>query len=466
MITVNADTQNHPRTSYSEIKQTIKLAWPAVLGQVAIVGMNLIDTVLAGRVSAQVLAEVGLGSAIWGCALLLIFGVMMAVSAETSTLRGEIEHGKARHGELASTLIQALYLGALVLALVYALAPFARDLLEFVRVKKSLIPGALQFLHGILWGAPALCWYVCLLKFCEGMGRTKPALYFSCIGVVALLPLCYGMLGGNFGFPRMLAFGAGLATACVFWINAIGLSIYVWVQFKEIGALRQWSQPNFKRIKELAALGVPIAVTILMEAGLFYAVLLLMGRFGKNWVAAHSVAINVASLAFMVPLGLANAVTIRTGFASGQKDAMGVRMAGVAGIVISLLTQAMSAAIMLLLALPIATLYLPNDPETAQIAAGLLFLAAIFQFPDGIQAISNGALRGMQDTVWPMVLTSIAYWGLGFPLAHHLAFSSRFGPSGLWYGFIVGLSAAAILLTARFWILTRRNLDLASDTPN
>jgi multidrug resistance protein, MATE family len=444
------------RTLYSEIKQTATLAWPAVLGQVAIVGMNLIDTVLAGRVSAQVLAEVGLGSAIWGCALLLIFGVMMAVSAETSNIRGAMQRGEASSTELASTLTQALYLGVFVLLVVYALAPFAKDLLQFVGVKKSLIPGAVKFVHGILWGAPALCWYVCLLKFCEGMGRTKPALYFSCLGVAALFPLCYGMLNGHFGFPRMLAFGAGLATACVFWINALCLSIYVWVQFKDIGALRTWNTPNFVRIRELAALGVPIAVTILMEAGLFYAVLLLMGRFGKNWVAAHSVAINVASLAFMVPLGLANAVTVRTGFASGKHDAIGVRMAGTSGIVISLLTQAFSAGIMLLFALPIANLYLPNDPETAQIAASLLVLAAIFQFPDGIQAISNGALRGLQDTVWPMVLTSIAYWGLGFPLAHHLAFSSHQGPSGLWYGFIVGLSMAAVLLTTRFWLLTRK----------
>jgi multidrug resistance protein, MATE family len=443
-------------TLLSEIKLTARLAWPAIIGQLAIVGMNLIDTVLAGRVSAQVLAEVGLGSAIWGCALLMIFGVMMAVSSETSNLRGKIERGLATNADLASTLIQALYLALLVLAVVFLLAPFARDLLQAVGVKKSLIAGSVQFLHGILWGAPALAWYVCLLKFCEGMGRTKPSLYFSSLGVLLLLPLCYGMLNGKFGFPRWLAFGAGAATAVVFWINAIGLTIYVLIQFKAIAALRKLHAPNFARIRELAGLGVPIAITIMMEAGLFYAVLLLMGRFGRDWVAAHSVAINVASLAFMVPLGLANAVTVRTGFAGGQHDRTGARMAGLSGICICLVTQLFSALIMLLLALPIARLYLPNNPETAVIAAKLLFLAAVFQFPDGIQAISNGALRGLQDTVWPMILTSIAYWGLGFPLAHHLAFSSNYGPMGLWYGFILGLSAAAVLLTARFWVLSRR----------
>ncbi len=438
------------RTLLSEVKKTAHLAWPVILGQLAIVGMNLVDTILAGRISSQILAEVAIGSAVWGAALLWIIGTMMAVSPAVSSLRG-------RKGEdqLADTLTQALYLGVLVLLMVLIFAPLAPLLMRAMKVDPTLIPGATAFLQGILWGAPALTWYICLQKFCEGMGRTKPGLYFSVAGLLLLIPLCYSLLNGHFGMPRLLAKGAGLATAIVMWVNAIVITIYVRRQFKAQGVLRRFSPPDFKHIRALAAIGVPIAVTILMEAGLFYAVLLLMSRFGKDWVAAHSVAINVASIAFMLPLGLANAVTVRAGFAHGRGDVAGVRLAGVSGICLCLATQGISALIMLLFALPIANLYLPHEPAVALVAAKLLFLAAIFQFPDGVQAISNGALRGLHDTRWPMVLTTIAYWGLGFPLAHQLAFGTKFGPTGLWYGFILGLSAASVLLTVRFFRLTR-----------
>ena len=465
------------RTLASEIKKTAHLAWPVILGQLAIVGMNLVDTILAGRISSQILAEVAIGSAVWGTALLWIIGTMMAVSPAVSSLRGKMRDdpsaalaarpastsaalaarpaSTSAEDQLADTVTQALYLGLLVVLVVLILAPLGPHLMHAMKVEPSLIPGATAFLHGILWGAPALTWYICLQKFCEGMGRTKPGLYFSVAGLMLLIPLCYALLNGHFGMPRLLAQGAGVATAIVMWVNAIVITIYVRYQFKAQGVLRRFSRPNFKHIGALASVGVPIAITILMEAGLFYAVLLLMSRFGKDWVAAHSVAINIASIAFMMPLGLANAVTVRAGFAHGRNDVAGMRLAGVAGICLCLATQAISASIMLLFALPIANLYLPHDPAVAIVAAKLLFLAAIFQFPDGVQAISNGALRGLHDTRWPMILTSIAYWGLGFPLAHQLAFGSQFGPTGLWYGFIMGLSAASVLLTVRFFRLTR-----------
>jgi multidrug resistance protein, MATE family len=488
------------RTLASEIKKTAHLAWPVILAQLAIVGMNLVDTILAGRISSQILAEVAIGSAIWGTSLLWIIGTMMAVSPEVSGLRGKSlassdtakmtlassdtakmtlassdtakmtlassdtakmtlassdRASVTSNKLLANTLMQALYLGLLVLITVLVVAPLAPHLMRVLKVDATLIPGASAFLYGILWGAPALTWSMCLQKFCEGMGRTKPGLYVSVAGLVLLIPLCYALLDGHFGMPRLLAQGAGIATAIVMWFNALTMTIYVRVQFKSVGALRQWTLPDFKHIRALAAVGVPIAITILMEAGLFYAVLLLMSRFGKDWVAAHSVAINVASIAFMMPLGLANAVTVRAGFAHGRGDRAGERLAGVSGICLCLATQAISAVVMLLFALPIANLYLPHEPAVALVTAKLLFLAAIFQFPDGVQAISNGALRGLRDTRWPMILTSIAYWGLGFPLAHQLAFATKFGPTGLWYGFILGLSAAAVFLTVRFFRLTR-----------
>lgn len=428
----------------------MRLAWPIITGQLAVVGMNLVDTIAAGRVSAQVLAEVSIGAAMWGIALLFLIGTLMALSAEISSHRG------ANRRDFAATLAQSLYLSALLSLMALLYLNCAPALMRLAKVDASLILGASEFLRGIAWGAPALGAYIALLKFCEGMGRSRASLYFGVAGLLMLTPLAFGFVQGLYGLPRWLAYGCGLATAIVHWLNLIGLGVYVLVQFRSVDALRRWPAPDFQRIWAIAKLGLPIAVSILMEAGLFYAVLLLMSNFGKNWVAAHSVALNVSSLAFMMPLGLAHAVTVRCGFALGQQDKSGVLRAAKSGWVLCLLSQSVSAGLMLLLAIPIASLYLPNEQAVTLMAAKLLFFAALFQYPDGIQAVSAGALRGVMDTKVPMLLTSIAYWALGFPLAYYLAFNAGFGPIGLWCGFILGLSAAAIMLPLRFFYVYER----------
>jgi multidrug resistance protein, MATE family len=431
-----------------------------VLGQLAIVGMNLIDTVLAGRISAQVLAEVSIGSAIWGVSLLWIIGVMMAISPEIAGMRGRA--GPSNLGAaLGAALAQGLYLALAVAVFALILVPLSPHIMVLLKVDSTLIPGATRFLHGIAFGAPFLAWYVCLQKFCEGMGRPKATLYFSVLGLVLLLPLAYVLMNGKLGLPRLEARGSGLATAAVYALNALLLSIYVRKQFRAQAALRVWPAWDWRRQWELLRFGGPIAVAILMEAGLFYAVLLLMSRFGKDWVAAHSVALNVASMAFMMPLGLANAVTVRAGYFAGAGDLAAARRVAYAGWTLCLATQAFSATIMLSFATQIAAGYLPNEVHVQPMAVSLMLVAALFQFPDGIQVISNGALRGLKDSQWPMLITSLAFWGFGFPLAYHLAFQSGVGPTGLWYGFIAGLGAAAVLLTARFLWLTRAGKLLA-----
>jgi MATE family multidrug resistance protein len=191
-----------------------------------------------------------------------------------------------------------------------------------------------------------------------------------------------------------------------------------------------------------------------MEAGLFVAAALLIGSLGTTIVAAHQVAINVASVAFMLPLGVAMATTVRVGRAVGRGDADGVRYAGFVGIGMSLLTQTLSCAAMALLPHAIAGWY-TDDAAVAALAARLLLLAAIFQFSDGIQATANGALRGLKDTTVPMVITVLAYWGIGMPLGYWLGFGVGLGAPGIWVGLIAGLSGAALLLFARFARLAR-----------
>ena len=197
--------------------------------------------------------------------------------------------------------------------------------------------------------------------------------------------------------------------------------------------------------------------SVFMEGGLFIATALIIGSLGTIPTAAHQVAVNLASVTFMVPLGVAMATTVRVGNAVGRGDAAGLRWAGAAGYAITLITQAVSALILLFGAPWIATVW-TSDAAVAALAVQLMLLAAAFQFSDGIQAASAGALRGMKDTRMPMLITVLAYWGLGMPMGYWLGIVHGQGAAGMWVGLIVGLTGAAVLLSWRFQVLSKRLL--------
>jgi multidrug resistance protein, MATE family len=199
-----------------------------------------------------------------------------------------------------------------------------------------------------------------------------------------------------------------------------------------------------------------MGVTVFMEGSLFIATLLVIGSMGTLPVAAHQVAVNVASFCFMVPLGLAMATTVRVGHAVGAGDPSAVRWAAGSGYAIVLLTQTCSASLMLFGGASIARIY-TSDPAIASLATTLLFYAAAFQYPDGIQAVSAGALRGLKDTRAPMAITLLSYWVLGMPLGAWLGVALGHGPQGMWCGLILGLSAAALLLSERFHRLSKHD---------
>jgi MATE family multidrug resistance protein len=275
---------------------------------------------------------------------------------------------------------------------------------------------------------------------------------FSLGGLAVLAPLGYVFMFGKLGLPPQGARGCGIATALVLWLEMLGFLVYVLCHrnYRGLNLFERFEWPHWRRIGALLHIGLPMAVTLLAEAGLFVATALLIGTMGEDVVASHQVAINVASVFFMIPLGLAMAITVRVGNAVGRDDARGVRYAGFCGIGLALVTQLVSATLMLGLPHAIAGLYTGN-PRVIALAAQLLVLAGLFQFSDGIQVASNGALRGLKDTRVPMAITLFAYWGVGMPVGWWLAFPHGLGARGMWMGLIAGLSVAAVLLFTRFW---------------
>lgn len=430
-----------------EIGATIRLALPLIAAQLAAVGTNVVDAVLAGHYSAHVLGAVAVGASIWALAIVSGIGMMMAVPPSVSQL-----DGAGRRHEVGAVFRQALWLAVGMGVLLWAGVRHAAPLIDLIGVAPGLRADVVEFLHAISWGAPALTTYFALRGLSEGLSLTRPSMYFSLGGLAVLAPLGYVLMFGKFGLEPQGARGCGIATALVLWMEMLGFAIYVsrHPNYRGLNLGERFDLPHPRRIRELMWVGLPMAVTLLAEGGLFVAVALALGTLGEDVVASHQVALNIASFFFMIPLGLAMAITVRVGNAVGRGDAEGVRYAGFCGIGLTLATQLVSAGLMLSLPHVIASLY-TRDATVIALATQLIVLAGIFQFSDGIQVASNGALRGLKDTRAPMAMTLFAYWVIGMPVGWWLAFRHGLGARGMWMGLVAGLSVAAVLLFTRFW---------------
>ena len=436
---------------FSEVRTTTVLAAPLVAGHVATGLIGFVDNVIAGHHSTNTLAGVAIGTALFWLPVVVPMGTLMALPPTVSQL-----DGAGRRSEIGAVFRQALWLAAMLGVGMFAFMTFIVHALAPMAIAPEIIPGATAFLHGIRWGVPALTLFYCMRYLSEGLHWTLPTMLLSAGGLLVLLPLGYVLTFGKLGFAQMGAGGLGIASAAMLWLQTIGFAVVLWRarRFADLGLFARFDPPRWSMIRSLLATGLPIGVTVLMEGGLFIATALLIGRLGEVPAAAHQIAINVASLCFMVPMGLAEATTVRVGHSLGRGDRDGVRRAAFAGYAIVLGTQLL-LALMLVLGNEAVVGFYTDDAAVAALAASLLLYAAAFQFPDGVQVLSAGALRGLKDTRVPMLLAVFAYWGVGMPLGAVLGlgwgdFSPALGPRGMWIGLIAGLSVAALVLSLRF----------------
>ena len=411
-----------------EVRTTAVLAAPLVAGHLSTGLIGFVDNVIAGRHGTNTLAGVAVGTAMFWLPMMIPMGTLMALPPSVSQL-----DGAGRRAEVGPLFRQALWLSLALGLLLFALLTLSVHALAPMGIAPEVRPAAAAFLHGIRWGIPALTLYYCMRYLCDGLHWTLPTMAFGFGGLLVLLPLGYALTFGAFGFAECGAGGLGVASSIMLW-----------------------DPPRRREIAALLRTGLPIGVTVAMEGGLFIVTALLIGRIGELEVAAHQIAINVASLCFMVPFGLAEATTVRVGHAVGAgRGSHGVRRAALAGAALALATQSLSATVLLAGHDAIAAVY-TRDLAVASLAGTLLLLAAAFQFPDGIQVLSAGALRGLKDTRVPMFIAAFAYWGVGMPLGAGLGLGLGWGPKGMWLGLIAGLLVAAVLMARRFLRSSRR----------
>jgi MATE family multidrug resistance protein len=444
-----------------EVRRTLELAAPVMIGLLAGFAMNFIDTVMAGRLPERevALAALATGGALWSAMLMPTIGLLMALQPSVAQL-----HGGERFAEAGAITRQGFWI-ALALCLPFFLVIHQGGrLLGWMAVDEAIIPVAVDYLQALAWGAPMICMTLFLRFYSEGTGHTRPTMYIGLLGALLNIPFNWVLMFGHLGFPALGARGCGYATSAVLGLQALAMAAYVrrHAHYEPFELFARWDWPDGREIRGLLRVGGPIAGTIFVEGSLFIAAALLIGRLGAVETAGHLVAINFSALLFMIPLGLASSVTTRVGNALGRGDPEAARHAGFVGLGIVLCTQLVGMTLMLGFPLAIASIY-TEDAVIAAAAAGLLFYAAIFQVPDGLQICSAGILRGYKDTFMPMLINVLSYWLVGLVLGYWLTFHggpdrAGLGPAGMWIGMIAGLSFGAVLMTWRFLVVSARRV--------
>ena len=450
--------KNHP----AEIFRTLQLALPVIVGMVASFSMNFVDTLMAGRLPDKEisLAAIATGGALWSAALMFVLGVLMSVQPVVAHV-----DGAGDRPEGGAAVRQGLWI-ALVCSIPFAIILISGEtLLQWMAIDADIIPTAVRYMSALTWGVPAMCFLLLLRFFSEGSGFTRPTMYMGLLGVMLNVPLNYVLMFGKLGMPELGAQGCGYSTSVVIWVQLAVMFFYVrWHDhFKEFELFQRWDWPQWEPISKLLRIGLPIGTGIFVEGSLFVGAALLIARLGALPASAHLIAINYSALMFMIPLGLASAVTTRVGNALGRGDPEAARYAGLIGLLIMLFTQTLSASSMLLFPEAIVRIY-TDDAAISLIAVGLLFYSAIFQYADGIQICAAGALRGLKDTLIPMFINILSYLLIGLSVGYYLTFNKAMGPAGMWIGMIVGLTFGAVLLLGRFLYKSGKLIQLGADT--
>jgi MATE family multidrug resistance protein len=462
LIDKTATVNTRPATRGSapwlaEARALLVLAAPLVLTQLAQMAIGTTDLILLGRYSQSALAAVAIGNTVYWFAWLLGSGPASAVSPMIAHILGE---RAGNRGGVRASLRMGLWAVAIVSVVVMPVMWSARPILLFLHQQPDLAKGAGQFVGLVSIGLPFSLSTMVLAGFATSLGHPRAGLWVS-IATIAFNALAgWTLIFGHFGAPRLGIVGSGLATSAsqVFGFVAMVAIVHHNRDLRAYRMFRRFAKPVHVKLAEVFRLGMPIGVTTLFEAMLFNAMTLLMGTFGAAALAAHQIALNCASITFMVPMGIGMASTVRVGLAAGAGDVRGARRAGLVALITGGLFMICSGVLMAIFGAPIAGLYLgggARDAEVVALAALFLKAGAAFQLFDGLQVVGARVLRGLKDARVPMVLAGGCYWLIGAPVCFYLALGLHMKGLGIWIGFVICLAAAATAMCARFLSLTR-----------
>ena len=434
-----------------ELGGTLALAGPIAATQVAYVSIGVVEALMLGRLGAGELAAGGLGMTLFTIPFLFGLGIVSAIAPIASQARGAREPQMVRR-----SVRQGLWVATLIGAICVLVLGEAEAIFLLLGQSEANAARAADYTDWARWAMIPGLWLIGLRSFVAVMDRARFALYVMIAGVGFTVVGNYGLMYGNWGLPALGVEGAGIVFAVTNLLMCLALLAISVAErrLRRFAILARFWRPDWDLFREVIRVGVPIGGMMLLEHLLFATAIFMMGILGTEFLAAHMVAIRCISLVFMVPLGVAQAATIRVGIAVGRRDPEAARMAGWVALAIGAGFMSCSALLFALAPLTLTGLFLdradPANAESVRIAVSLLLVAAGFQLVDGCQTISAGILRGMKDTRIPMIIAAIGYWAIGFPTSWFLGFVVGLDGVGIWLGLAVGLATVALLLTYRF----------------
>ncbi|MBK8083141.1 MAG: MATE family efflux transporter [Devosia sp.] len=448
-----------PHAWGSEVRATFALAWPLIVAQLAQNLLFTTDVVLMGWLGPKYLAAGTLAGAFLMPFQLTGIGIVGAVAPLVAQARGRGDIKAVRR-----VVRQGFWVAILVATLLVPIVLSIKPIYLAIGQDPEVTTLAESYMFAGFWMLYPVLGMMVVRSFLSAFAATRVILAVTVIGVIVNAFLAYALIFGHFGMPRLELRGAALATGLVNMLMFLALTGYALShrRLKRFHILARFWKPDWHRFAEILKVGMPIGLTVAAEVGLFSVAAILMGRLGTDETAAHAVALQLASTAFMVPLGLGMAATVRVGLAYGAGDAEGVRKAGWVGLTMGVAFMAVTCTLFLALPHQLVSIFL--DPTIAgnanavALAATYLAIAGIFQLADGAQVVAAHALRGLSDTRTPMWLAFIGYWAVGLPTAYLLGFAFEWRGVGIWIGLATGLAFVAVLLVTRFAIRDRLGL--------
>ena len=434
-------------------KATITLALPLAFTQVLQIGINTTDVLLTGRLGPEALAAGQLAMSLY--MPLWLFGLGLAVAVSPMAAQAE---GAGEVREVRRVIRQGFWVVLAYSVPAMAVLWNAEALLLLAGQEPATAAAAQGFLRAMMWSTPTSLCLIVLRCFISALSRPQTLVWILAIGILVNLAGDWLLMFGHWGFPALGLVGAGLVTSLVYLGMVVALSLVSLrdAQFRQYALFQRWWRADWGRFREILQLGLPIGTGIVAESGMFAAAGLIMGRISTESLAAHAVAMQCAVIAFMLPLGISQASTVRVGLAVGARVPNGVGRAGWSAIGIGPLVLFVSAMVFLVFPDLLVDAFSITDGEVRRLAVSFLAVAAFFQLFDGTQIIALGALRGIRDTRVPMFLAIFSYWGVGFPLCYWLGLHTDLGGLGVWIGLASALALNASLLLLRFRFQERR----------
>jgi MATE family multidrug resistance protein len=436
----------------SELRATIKLALPLVLVQIGMMFMGVVDTVMVGHVSATVLAAVALGNLYFFNAIVLGNGTLMALDPIIAQAVG------ARDVDAVSRAMQRGLLIATGLSGVTALLLLpAHGVLVLTRQQPEIIPDTTAYLRISIPGALPFLLFIVFRQTLQALHRVAPIVWTIIGANLSNAGLNWVFVYGHLGSPALGAAGSALATLVSRWLMAIALLVSAWPTLRPHLVPLRADSWRLVPIMRVLRLGVPVGLQQLLESGAFGAIGLMMGMLGTTEMAGHQIAITLAALTFMVPLGVGAAAAVRVGRAVGAQDQDRAKRAAGAAFLCGMGFMSITALLFLLAPRALAALF-TSDAGVIAVAGVLIPVAGVFQIFDGAQAVGAGVLRGLGDTRAPLIGMIAGYWLIGLPVSLALGFHTHLRAAGLWWGFVASLSIVALFLALRIRVMFRKEI--------